>query len=732
MTMFECFQLSQIDALGSLTLFFGFAIFYLLYRVSQSYFFGRRYFVISLVAMLAWLFAVFMQTSASDAVCRSFWSDAAWPSIVLLPTAWTLFLIDYTYGARHRPRPWRTALLVAGPLIAAVTVGTNGLHHLFHTPVPADGLTTGGVRPGPLFYAFSIYLYATLTCAILVTLRGMVRARAPHRTFYAGLFLVTLAPALSNLMFVVYGVRVQGLDPTPFAFSITLFILLVMVAENRLMDVAAIGKDLLFHTSPDPIFVLDVEGNPVGRNPEARRMFGPDFGARAATDGLGTELQDFIAELIETSDKPLRKTLSVRNRYFDPEVFPINQHFGPSGSIAGWVLRLRDSTERRFLSGALQAERDFLSRLMETSMSGILVLDAHGAIGFINAEAERVLGLEGLPVREISLRDPDWQFEWPEGTPATGLGEVFAGLIATQEPLRNRLLSLLRRSDGERRVISVNATLLKSPDADARVVVSLADVTDQHRTEINLRDAAAKSESENRSKSQFIANMSHEIRTPLNGVLGMAEVLDRLIKDPEQKRMITTIRHSGELLLTILNDVLDMSKIEAGKLELESTLFRPDHLAARIEELFSVAADEKQLSFEVYTSGRADIQRIGDPHRLMQILQNLVSNAIKFTHDGEIMVTVSCPAGRPVVIEVRDTGIGMSDEQIDRIFRPFEQADGSVTRRFGGTGLGMAIVAKLVELMDGQIDVHSEIGEGTTIRVTLPLETDAFSARSAG
>ncbi|WP_323042737.1 histidine kinase N-terminal 7TM domain-containing protein [Gemmobacter sp.] len=720
--MLDCFEVSQIDALGALTLFFCFAIFHLLYRAGNSYFFGRIYFVVALVSMLLWLFAVFMEITSQTAACKVLWSSAAWPAIMLVPTTWLLFLIDYINGRSESPKGWRKAILWVGPLVALLTVATNPLHQLFYGPGSAPVAVRGGIAMdfdhGPLFYLLLVYLYGLMLYAMAISLRGAFVARPQHRMFYIGIFLVTLAPAISDLAYMALDFTIQGYDPTPFAFSVSLLILLVMVAQNRLMDVGAIARDLLFSNSPDPILVLDVNGELVGRNPEARRLFAAEPGSESPAH----ELREFIDEILQTGGAPMRRTLTVRNRHFDPDVFPVDQHVGRPGTVVGWVLRLQDSTERRFLSGALQAERDFLSRLMETSMAGILVLDAAGEITFINAEAERILGLEGQAIRDISLNDPAWRFEWPEGAPSTDLVEAFADLALNATPLRNRLVSLQRRADGERRVISVNASQLASPDTEARIVASLADVTDQYRTEIHLRDAAARSESANRSKSQFIANMSHEIRTPLNGVLGMAEVLDRLIKDAEQKRMITTIRHSGELLLTILNDVLDMSKIEAGKLELEAALFRPDHLAARIEELFTVSADEKQLAFEVFTSGRADLQRIGDPHRLMQIMQNLVSNAIKFTHDGEIMVTFSCAIGKPMIVEVRDTGIGMSSEQVERIFRPFEQADGSVTRRFGGTGLGMAIVAKLVELMHGQIEVASELGEGTTIRLVLPLE----------
>ena len=246
-------------------------------------------------------------------------------------------------------------------------------------------------------------------------------------------------------------------------------------------------------------------------------------------------------------------------------------------------------------------------------------------------------------------------------------------------------------------------------------------------TELYL--AKARAEEASRTKSMFLANMSHEIRTPLNGVLGMAEVLEGALSNADHKRMIGTIRRSGESLLNILNDILDMSKIEAGKLELESVPFSLHDLAARIEELHALRAEDKGLDFEVLIGTRSDTLREGDPHRLQQILHNLVSNAIKFTEKGEVAVKIVDRPGHPLIIEVRDSGIGMTPAQVDRLHDEFSQADVSVTRRFGGTGLGMAITRTLVEKMGGTIHVDSVVGEGTTIQVSLPLPANAGANR---
>jgi CheY-like chemotaxis protein len=185
--------------------------------------------------------------------------------------------------------------------------------------------------------------------------------------------------------------------------------------------------------------------------------------------------------------------------------------------------------------------------------------------------------------------------------------------------------------------------------------------------------------------------------------------------------MIETIRESGEGLLNVLNDILDLAKVEAGKLDLETLPFVPRDLGAKVEAMYSLRAQDKGLSFSVLSDAGAAAPRMGDPHRTLQVLHNLVNNAIKFTHEGEITVTLRARPAEPLVIEVADTGIGMTPEQVNRAFEDFEQADGAVTRRYGGTGLGLSISRRLVELMGGRIGVTSTPGKGTVMRLELPL-----------
>lgn len=244
----------------------------------------------------------------------------------------------------------------------------------------------------------------------------------------------------------------------------------------------------------------------------------------------------------------------------------------------------------------------------------------------------------------------------------------------------------------------------------------------------SLELARDQAEESSRFKSRLLANMSHELRTPLNGILGMTQALQGMITDPEQGRMLGTIRDSGDGLLSVLNNILDLSKIQSGQMQAEQRPFNLADLICSVSMPFSVVARAKGVDFDLQLALEDKPIRIGDEIRLRQILGNLLSNAVKFTEVGQVSCELYCRESE-VLLRVTDTGIGMTEDQQSRIFDEFMQADVSITRRFGGTGLGMPIVRELTELLGGQIAVTSEAGLGTIVDVRLPLPAADVTAK---
>ncbi|HSD00253.1 MAG TPA: PAS domain S-box protein [Casimicrobiaceae bacterium] len=403
-------------------------------------------------------------------------------------------------------------------------------------------------------------------------------------------------------------------------------------------------------------------------------------------------------------------------------------------AIIGYLLigtdntaRKRVEAEQNRLDQRLRDQQFYTRSLIESNIDALMTTDAAGIITDVNKQMEALTGctrdeLIGAPFKSY-FTDPE-------------RAEAGIKRVLSEKKVTDYELTACSR-DGKQTVVSYNATTFYDRNRTLQGVFAAArDVTERKRVEAELQQAKAIAETASQTKSDFLASMSHEIRTPLNAIIGIADLLAKTALSPEQDGYVQIFRRAGDNLLHLINDILDLSKVEASQLELERTAFALDDLLEKVREMVAVRAQEKRLALVCEIAPGVPNDLIGDPTRLRQVLLNLLGNAIKFTESGEVSLRVTPEHGdgaprATLRFTVSDSGIGISAEKLGAIFERFTQADSSTTRRYGGSGLGLTISKRLVELMDGCIAVQSVLGQGSTFSFAVPLEIRTSAVRRA-
>jgi PAS domain S-box-containing protein len=637
-------------------------------------------------------------------------------------TLWTLPVFAAAYAGFEQFTTRRSVLLFAiEPLLLVLATFTNDLHQLFWTRTSAleiNGILVLNNTYGVLFWLHTVYAYTVLLVSTGLFIRALLRAQSQSKNLSRLVILGILMPWIANILFLT---RLVPADLTPVAFSVTGLALSIGLVRYHLFDLVPIARDVVLDVMQDAVFILDDQLKLVDLNAAARRL------VLANVNPIGLSLDVVLPELSvltggeAAASQTLFRNVTIQGRDYEMRFAPLRYGTRWAG---GWMILLHDVTQARQAQAEAQAERDFALQVMNNMGQGLTVTNAENRFIYANPAYGRITGFD--PADIIGKSPIDLTLEEDRPLLLAARAKRKQGESSTYE---NRF----RKADGSISYVLVTGVPRFKDGAFNGSIAVITDLTEQKRAEDELRQARDEAMQASEMKSTFLATMSHELRTPLTAIMGYSEMQLMGIPGPltdEQREYNERIVANSQHLLTIINQVLDLSKIEAGRLTLAHVPFAPHRLLDAVLRQTGGLIGSRPIQLLGVCEGLPD-RLMGDPDRLKQIVINLVSNGVKFTEQGQVQVRLQRMGALHWEIIVKDTGIGIPAEALPYIFDEFRQVDASVVRTHQGTGLGLAIVRKLAGLMGGEVNVTSELGVGSTFTVSLPLVDVPTTDRAA-
>jgi len=682
---------------------------------------GATPFALMMLMLYEWEICYIFQLAGTDAVTKVFWDKLMFLGVVATPVAWLAFALEYT-RRKTWINPRRLAMLSIIPAFTILLLLTNDLHHLFWAKAALS--SEGGFLHldninGPWFWVHTIYSYTLIMVGLVLIVRALLRWPAQYRGQMTWILLATVTPFVANIIFIFRIIPIL-IDVTPFAFTLTGLGLAFALFHHRLLDLAPIARDIVIDGMKDGMIVLDANQRIVDINRAAQQM----IGLSSEPVPIGKPLADVLSawpnlieryhNVLETKDEISFGEGETRRWY----ELNLSALLDENNSLIGQVATVRNISDRKQAESQLLESEARFRQIVENASDVIYRVDSHGYVIYANPATMRILGYgsekDVVGRHYLELVAPQARHK---------VKRAYEHQFVSKTPNTYHELPIIA-ADGSETWLGQNVQLIYEGDRIIGFQALARDITAIKQAHDALRLARDQALEANLAKTRLLSKVSHELRTPLGGILGYAELLQRDTfgqLNEKQQKAASEIIDSTEYLANMVNELLDEAQLRSSTTTLHERVFSPSTLIQQAISGIDILAQNKGLEFSSYIDPNLPQGIYGDDQRIRQIIINLTGNALKFTKEGSVHLTVTCHNENYWGIQVTDTGIGIPKEAQDAIFEPFQQVHSEVTRDNRGIGLGLSIAKQLIELMNGKIVLESEPGRGSTFTVLLPI-----------